>query len=381
MAAERFDVVVVGVGSMGSMALWRLARRGLRVLGVEQFEPGHDRGSGHGESRIIRTAYFEGQEYVPLVRSAFQLWRELESESGRPLLTMTGALMIGRPEDELVRGVLRSIQEHGLEHELLDQQEARRRHPQHRLLPTEVALFERDAGLLRPEAAVRAAAERAVELGAQLVTGRRVSGLSFQEGGVQVDAGGATYRARRAVVSPGAWLPRLLPELELPIEIERQVQVWFPARRIESFLPEAFPVFMHERDGLLLYGLPSMDGATVKVAVHHEGRPADPDRLDREVTEAELDHVSELVGERLEGLEPVAARAAVCMYSNSPDYRFVVGTHPRAPATIVLGGFSGHGFKFAPVIGEAAAEWAATGGTRHPIGRFSPTRFASRPGG
>jgi sarcosine oxidase len=377
MGADEFEVVVVGVGSMGSMALWRLARRGVRALGIEQFEPGHDRGSGHGESRIIRTAYYEGPEYVPLIRSAFQLWRELESESGRPLLTMTGALMIGRLEDELIRGVLRSVEEHGLEHELMDHAEARRRHPQHRLLPSEVALFERDAGVLRPEAAVRAAAARAVELGAELVTGRRVTALSFEEGGVAVRAGDMTYRAERAVVSPGAWLPTLLPELALPIQIERQVQVWFPAEPIQSFLPESFPVFMHEREGRLLYGLPSLDGSTVKAAIHHEGRAADPDQLEREVTEAELRRVSELVAERLEGVAPAPARAAVCMYSNSADYHFIVGPHPQSPETILLGGFSGHGFKFAPVIGEAAAQWAASGATRLPIGGFSPTRFAS----
>ena len=372
--------MIVGAGSMGSMALWRLARRGLRVLGVEQFEPGHDRGSGHGESRIIRTAYYEGPEYVPLVRSAFKLWRELESESGLQLLTMTGALMIGRREDGLVRGVLRSIQGHGLEHELMDQAEARRRHPQHRLLASEVALFERDAGVLRPEAAIRAAAARAVELGASLVTGRRVTELSFEEGGVAVRAGESVYRAGRAVVAPGAWLPKLLPQLGLPLRIERQVQVWFPARRTESFLPASFPVFMHQREGTLLYGLPSLDGSTVKVAIHHEGLAADPDRLEREVTEAELRRVSALVEERLEGLDPNPVRAAVCMYSNSPDDHFVVGPHPEAPGTFLLGGFSGHGFKFAPVIGEAAAEWAASGATRQPIGGFSPTRFTAARG-
>jgi sarcosine oxidase len=369
------DVIVVGVGSMGSMTLWRLARRGIAAIGIEQFEPGHDRGSGHGESRIIRTAYYEGPDYVPLVRSAYGLWRELEAETGTHLLTMTGAIMIGHPRDELLAGVLRSIREHGLEHDLLDRAETHRLYPQHRLLPSEMAVVEREAGFLFPELAIRTATSRATALGAGLLTGTRVTSMVLDRGMVTVVAGGEAYRARRAVVSVGPWLGKLLPELRLPIRVERQLQAWFPAKRLEDFLPARFPVFMHERAGTYLYGLPSLDGRTVKVAVHHQGRDADPDALLREAEEAELSPLSAMVEDRLRGLVPRPSRLSVCMYDNTPDIHFIVGRHPSAENVIVLGGFSGHGFKFAPVIGDAATDLVLDGSTGYPIAGFDPTRF------
>jgi sarcosine oxidase len=368
-------VIVLGAGTMGSMALWRLARRGASVLGLEQFAPGHDRGSGHGESRMIRTAYFEGPEYVPLVQAAFPLWRELEAEAGVELLTVTGALMIGRPAGELVSGALRSAREHGLACEVLGPADAAARFPQHRLAPGEVALWEEAAGVLRPERAIRAAAERAVALGARLVTGTRAEAVEVDEGGsVTVRAGGAAYRAPQLVVCAGPWLGGLLPGLGLPLSVERQVMTWFPARDAALFAPERFPPFIREREGPFGYGLPALDGATVKVAFHHGGGRADPDALDREVAEAELAPVAAFVAETLPDLVPRPARAVVCMYTNTPDEHFVVGA-PGLPGVTVLGGFSGHGFKFAPVLGEIAADLALDGRTAHPVDGFSPLRF------
>jgi sarcosine oxidase len=373
-------VIVAGAGTMGSMALWRLARRGASVLGLEQFAPGHDRGSGHGDSRMIRTAYFEGPEYVPLVRAAFPLWRELEAESAAELLTMTGGLMIGRPGGALVTGALRSAREHGLARELLEPAQVAGRFAHHRLAPDEVALWEEGAGVLRPERAIRAAAERARALGAALVTGARVTAIEAGDGGVTVHAGGAVHRGRHLVVCAGPWLGGLLPGPGLPLEVERQVMAWFPAPDPAPFAPERFPVFIRERAGRPAgYGLPSLDGATVKVGLHHGGRRADPDALDREVTGADVAPLAALVEETLRGLVPRPARAAVCMYTNTPDEHFVVGSAPGLPGVTVLGGFSGHGFKFAPVMGEIAADLALEGGTEHPIAGFSPLRFRPVP--
>lgn len=369
------DVIVVGSGTMGSMALWRLARRGAAAVGLEQFTPGHDRGSGHGESRMTRTAYFEGPEYVPLVQAALPLWRELEAEAGAELLTMTGGLMIGRPDGELVAGALRSARAHGLACELLDPAGAAERFPQHRLAPDEVALWEAGAGVLRPERAIRAAAGRAAALGAELVTGVRVTAIEADGDGVAVRAGDAVYRARRAIVCAGAWVGRLLPAAGLPVVVERQVMTWFPAADPASFAPERFPVFVHERAGRAGYGLPTLDGATVKVAIHHGGAPADPDAVDRTVTDADVAPAAAFVAETLPGLTPVPSRAEVCLYTNTPDLHFVVG--PAGPSGVtVVSACSGHGFKFAPVIGEIAADLALDGRTAHDIAGFSPARFS-----
>jgi sarcosine oxidase len=369
------DVIVVGAGTMGSMVLWRLARRGVAAVGLERFAPGHDRGSGHGESRMTRTAYFEGPEYVPLVQAALPLWRELEAEAGAELLTMTGGLMIGRPDGELVAGALRSARAHGLACDLLGPAEAAARHPQHRLAADEVALWEEGAGVLRPEHAVRAAAERAVALGAELVTGVVVTAIETNAGGVTVRAGDAEYRARHAIVCAGAWLGGLLPDLGLPLAVERQVMVWFPAPDPAAFAPDRFPVFVHDRPDRTGYGLPSLDGATVKVAIHHGGRPAAPDGLDRSVTEADTAPAASFVAETLPGLTPVPSRVVVCMYTNTPDRHFVVG-RVGIPNVTVVSACSGHGFKFAPVMGEIAADLAIDGRTQHDVSGFSPARFA-----
>lgn len=369
------DVIVVGAGTMGSMALWHLAGRGVAAVGLEQFSPGHDLGSGHGESRMTRTAYFEGPEYVPLVQAALPLWRRLEAEAGADLLTVTGGLMIGRPDGELVAGSLRSARAHGLPCELLGPAEAGLRFPQHRLAADEVALWDEGAGVLRPEPAIRAAAERARALGAELVVGARVTAIEADAGGVTVRAGDATYRAGQAIVCAGAWLGRLLPDLGLPLQVERQVMTWFPATDPAAFAPDRFPVFVHERGDRAGYGLPSLDGATVKVAVHHGGRAGDPDGLDRTVTEADIAPAAAMVADTLLGLTPVPSRAVVCMYTNTPDLRFAVGR--VGPSLTVVSACSGHGFKFAPVLGEIAADLALDGRTAHEVAGFSPLRFSS----
>lgn len=368
------DVLVVGVGTMGSMALWRLALRGADVLGFEQFEVGHDRGSGHGESRMIRSAYHEGPDYVPLVRSAFGLWRELERESGAQLLTMTGALMIGRRNSDLVTGALASASSFRLPHQVLDRTAAAALFPQHRLQPDEVALHEAEAGVLRPEAAIRAAAARAEALGARLVRNTRVTAVRLGTR-VELEAGGATYRGRHLVVCAGPWLAKLQPQLGSHLEVERQVMGWFRAPDPAEFLPGRFPAFIHETGETMLYGLPSMDGDTVKVAIHHGGATADPDSLDREARQGDLEPISALVSRTLPGLEPRPVRGLVCMYTNTPDRHFLVGQHPASELVTVLGGFSGHGFKFAPVLGDVAADLALAGRTAHPISAFDPARF------
>jgi sarcosine oxidase len=371
------DVAVIGVGAMGSMALWRLAERGIKALGFEQFEPAHDRGSSHGESRIIRTAYNEDPRYVPLVKRAFDLWRELERVSATRLLTITGIVSIGPPEGAIVRGTLLSARSHHLDHEILDRKEMSRRFPQHRLNPGDVGVFDDSAGILFPEDAVLAAVRRAEDLGARVLRDTRVHAVEAAHDAVSIAAGDARFRVRKVIASVGPWLGAFLPELRLPIEVARQVMAWFPVREVENFRPERFPVFLHEIDGVhTRYGFPTLDGATLKVAVHHEGDVTTADNLDRKVYERDFAPIQDFVERFLVGVEPRVARSHVCMYANTPDYHFLVGSHPGKSWMTVLGGFCGHGFKFAPVMGEAAADLATTGFMDSAFDLLALDRFA-----
>ena len=374
------DVLVVGLGAMGSMALWRLARRGARVVGFDRFEPPHALGSSHGESRIIRTADYEGPGYVPLVREAFGLWRELEAESGDTILTMTGALMIGSPSSDVVAGALASAKEHGLEHEVLDGTQVGRRFARHRLVDDEVAVYEEAAGFVRPEAGIAAALGRARALGAGIVTGLPVEHVEPIAGGVQVRAAGRTWRGRHAVVCAGAWNSAgLVDGLDMKLEVTRQCMVWFRPRTPALHSPEAAPVFVHDIGGspaLFGYGFPSVDGETVKVGVSARTAPQNPDTIDRAINKADLDTAAGYVRTALPDLDPTPVRAVVCLQENSPDRHFVVGA--VAPGITVLAGFSGHGFKFAPVIGDIAADLALEGTTSRSIEPFSPQRFAHK---
>ena len=372
------DVLVVGLGAMGSMALWRLARRGASVVGFDRFEPPHAFGSSHGESRIIRTAYYEGPGYVPLVREAFGLWRELEGESGVSILTMTGALMIGSPSSDVVAGALASAREHGLEHEVLDAAEVHRRFPRQRLLDDEVAVHEAAAGFVRPEAAIAAALGRAAALGARIFTGHAVERVEPVPGGVQVRAAGRTWRGRHAVVCAGAWNGAgLVDGLDVKLEVTRQCMVWFRPRTPALHAPDLAPVFVHDIGGspaLFGYGFPSVDGETVKIGIAAPTAPQDPESIDRAIHPADLEAAAAYVQTALPDLDPTPVRAVVCLQENSPDRHFVIGA--VAPGITVLAGFSGHGFKFAPVIGDIAADLALQGTTSRSIAPFSPQRFA-----
>jgi sarcosine oxidase len=372
-----WDAVVVGLGAMGSATLWRLAERGARVAGVDRFAPPHDRGSSHGESRIIRSAYFEDPAYLPLVREAFTLWRALEAQTGESLLTMTGAAMIGAADSDVVRGAMHTAQEHELPFELLSAGAAAERFPQHRLGSGDVAAVDGEGGVLHPERCVRAMLGRAASLGATVRTGCRVRALESRGDDVRVHVdGGASLDAHRVVVCAGPWLASLLPDVPMPLRVERQVAAWFAVRDAAAFAPERFPVFIRELPGRrFVYGVPSLDGATVKLAVHHEGATVDPDAVPREVSDADLHPLCTFAAERLRGVEPRAVRAITCLYTNTPDEHFVIDPLPKSPAVIVVSACSGHGFKFAPPIGEIAAGLALDGATPHDLSRFSLQRF------
>jgi sarcosine oxidase len=362
VAATTCDVIVLGLGGMGSAAAYHLAGRGLRVAGVEQFTPAHDRGSSHGGTRIIRKAYFEDPSYVPLLLRAYELWRELDPS----LLRVTGGLMLSRAGEPVFAGALASARQHGLAHEVYDAGALRRRYPSLRVADDLVGLYEADAGVLLPEACVRAHLAGAAARGADLRFGARVA--AWEPGAVRL-ATGEVLRAPRLVVAAGAWARDLLG---LPLRIERQWVMWVPP------LAPDLPVFIWSvgspvaRD---IYGLPDVTGQGYKVGFHHGGETIDPDAPRRPVSAEEVAALRGVLRAHIPALDAEPLATGTCMYSNTPDEHFALGLLPGEPGVAVAAGFSGHGFKFCSVVGEILADLACEGGTRHPIGPFALERL------
>ena len=383
---DNYDVIVLGLGGMGSAAARHLAGRGARVLGLERFTAAHDLGSSHGDTRIVRMAYFEKPDYVPLLRRAYELWDQLGADVGRPLFVRTGALMIGRPESAVVAGTLASVLEWTLAHEVLDQAEMARRFPQFELRPDEMAVYEQDAGYVNPEDAVQAHLTLAAGAGADLRFGATVTGWRLGPtgtGGVEVDTTDGTVHADRLVIAAGAWTPTLVPQLRFPMRIGRRVMHYLEptagATGAPDFAPDRFPVYIFETGpGDEIYGFPLVGppAGGIKVGFHHRGPDVDPDQVDRVVSAAEQDEMREILTDRIPGLGGPHVQTKVCLYSLTPDEHFVIeqlaGTDGRVT---VAAGFSGHGFKFTPVVGEILADLALTGSTGHPIGFLASTRF------
>jgi sarcosine oxidase len=365
-------VAVIGCGAMGAAAAWRLKRRGADVVAFDRFSPPHDRGSSHGDSRIIRTAYMEGAFYVPLLREVFPLWRELERETGADLLTITGLLTIGAPESHAVKSVLATAREQDVEVQVLEAAEVRRRFPGHVLTDDECAVLDPEAGYLLPEKAIEAMT-RQVDL-------RRdtpVRAVEYRAEGVDVVTAGGTEGFDAAVVATGPWIRELVPGL--PVQGERQPMVWLALQSDADWFGAArFPVWLREGTPQGdAYGFPSLDGRTIKIGLHHGGDPADPDTLKRSVTDADLDPIRLFVTRYLRGVTRHVARSVVCIYTNSPDDDFIVDLHPESSRVVVLSPCSGHGFKFAPVIGDVAADLVLQGRTARDISRFALSRFGS----
>jgi sarcosine oxidase len=351
-----YDAIVVGLGAMGSAATFHLARRGRRVLGIDRFAPPHAMGSSHGQTRIIREAYFEHPAYVPLVQRAYMLWDELERASQGKLFVQTRGLMIGRPDSMLVTGARRSAELHGLAHEILSADDVKRRFPALHPEPDMVAVLEPRAGILLPEACIRAHLSLAANQGAEIHTDERVVRWSASEGGVEVKTTRATYRAGRLVISAGAWAPELLADIAPPLTVERQVLFWFDAARsASSFAAEHCPVHLWEFDDRkFAYGFPDLGGG-VKFARHHHGATGSPESLPRDATTAELEDIRRLFDRFLPDANGAFRSSAVCFYTNTPDENFWIDRHPRHANVIIASPCSGHGFKFAAAIGEVLA--------------------------
>ena len=353
-----FDTIVVGLGAMGSSALYQLSRRGQRVIGLEAFERGHTLGSSHGESRIIRLAYYEHPNYVPLLRRAYTLWSELERDSGKELLHITGGLMIGAPDGELVAGARTSALQHSLQHEMLDAAEVRHQFPALAPADAEVALWEPTGGYLRPERCIDACLDLAVENGARVRHLEPVRAWRARGSGVSVSTDTGNYAADQLVFACGARISKLLGRSAPPVRAERSPLFWIEPTDPELFAPGRLPIYIWDA---LFYGFPHVAWPGVKVARHHSGDLCDPDAVDRRVNEEDERRLRTAIGNRIPSLNGPVVASRICLYENSPDLHFLIDRVPEHPNVIYVGGFSGHGFKFASVIGEIVADLVTHG--------------------
>ncbi|MDB6031512.1 MAG: dependent oxidoreductase [Verrucomicrobiales bacterium] len=371
-----YDVAIIGLGAMGSAAAYHCARRGWKVLGLDQFTPPHSHGSSHGQTRIIREAYFEHPIYVPLVQRAYELWNELESLTGAKLFQKTGGLMIGAPEGTIVSGALLSARTHGLEHQILSTEELRQRFPALSPTPGTVAVWEPRAGILFPEQCVAAHLQLAREHGADLVCKEAVLQWEPHSDSIRIVTARTEYNARKVLFCAGSWLSSLVPNLSVPLTLERQILYWFRTGQPELFEPRTLPVFIWEHSPeKFFYGFPDL-GNGVKVAQHGGGIPTTHDTLQREVAQEEIRLMQSLLKPFLPGLtDPV--HAETCIYTNTPNSHFLLDFHPGSNRILLASPCSGHGFKFSSALGEAMADLLDRGQSKLDLSLFRLAAFAS----
>jgi sarcosine oxidase len=367
------DAIVAGLGAHGSAAAYQLASRGQDVLGFDRFARGHTLASFGGLSRIIRLSYYEHASYVPMLKRAWDLWRELERDSGERLLTQTGGLYMGAPDGELVSGSLTSARTHGLAHKVLDSVELRRRYPVFNVHPDWVGVLDEQAGWLAPERAVETHLRLAERHGATLRFEEPIEHFELDGSGVRVTSAHGAYSARRLVITAGSWLPRLLPRLAPHLWVERNVLFWFePLGNFDVFAQ--LPVYIVEDTDRMYYGFPYDPDHGLKLAGLHFGDRVDPDTIDREPRAQDEDRIRGWLRRRMPIANGERRRAQVCMYTNSPDGHFIIDR--EGPVTYASA-CSGHGFKFASAIGEILADLAITGRSSVDIGFLSASRLAS----
>jgi sarcosine oxidase len=382
---QHYDCIVLGVGGFGSGALYHLARRGARVLGIERFTVAHDRGSSHGETRIIRKAYFEHPDYVPLLHRAYDLWHELECETKRRLLYPVGLFIAGAPSCESVAGTVLAAERHKLPIERLSAAAARRRFPGFRFADDFEIVFEPQAGYLEVENCVAAHVEAAVARGAVLRTNETVREWSSDGRRVVVKTDQGEYAADNLVITAGPWASAVLDQCAgenaegeafgKRLRVVRKPVFWFRAGG-EYDVTAGTPTFFFETTAGQFYGFPRIDGRTLKVAEHTLGEAvADPLTVERNQIPDDLARLGGFLRDHLPGLPERPDRHSVCMYTKTPDSHFCIDLHPRWPNVSVGAGFSGHGFKFTTVLGEALADLALQGTTPLPVGFLSVRRF------
>jgi sarcosine oxidase len=379
--SKRFNTIVIGVGGMGSAACYELAKRGKRVLGIEQFNIPNDMGSSHGYTRIIRLAYYEHPSYVMLLRRAYELWSQLEARSGKQIYVRTGSIDAGPADSWVFKGSLKSCVEHGLEHEVLSGMEINARFPGYNLPHDLLGVFQPDGGFVLPELAIVTYVQAAHALGAEIHGREEVlewRPLSNGEG-VRVLTDRAEYEADSLVITGGAWSARLLPFLQRYAVPERQVLAWLQPERPELFAPERFPVFNLLVPEGRYYGFPVHTVPGFKFGkYHHFEEVVQPETYDREPNFEDEEVLLDFAGRYFpQGAGPIMT-LKTCMFTNSPDKHFIIDLHPEFPQVSFAAGFSGHGYKFASVIGEVMADLAERRESRHNITLFNVARLTGK---
>ena len=374
--AENFDIIVIGLGAIGSGTVYQIARRGHRVLGIDQFRPPHVYGSSHGHTRVIRQAYHDDSRYVPYILRSYDAWRDLETSVGTDLLINTGIVLIGPPGSEIVEGARRSADEHGISYEILDRDAIQKRWPALHVDDDACGCWEPTGGILRVEECIHALLGAAEKSGATLRFVEPVKSWSASDQGVTVQTGSGTYTAAKLVVAAGPWCTQLLTDLNLPLWVERQVQLWFETTSMsDAFAPDRCPIASwHHGANSNFYAFPDL-GHGVKVAHHHDGRPTNPEAVGRDVDDDDIASIREMLRRFLPNANGRLRAHDVCMYTNTPDLHFLIDFHPDSKNVVIAGGFSGHGFKFAPVVGESVAQLLSGEATDSVLSMFRLDRF------
>ena len=379
-----YDVIVAGLGAAGSAAVYQLAGAGQRVLGLDRYSPPHTLGSSHGSSRIIREAYFENSAYVPFVRRAYALWLELERASGNTLLVPTGGLTIGRPDGSLTRGAQHSAATYGIPHETLSSREIAKRFPDLCLDRDMVGVFEHRAGVLLPETCVLTLLSQATARGAVVQVGEQVLDWNASRSSVSVRTTRGQYSAGALVLAAGPWLPDLLGDERFGLWVERQVMHWFGSGPPQSGGEMRAPITLWEYEpGRMFYTVPDF-GSGTKVAFHHAGERGSADGIRRDVDDVEIAAIERIAARYLRRLVPRVRRSATCLYTNTPDQHFLIDRHPEHANVVIASACSGHGFKFAPAVGEIVAELVAGSAISPPLfshGRLLGSDAMSRAAG
>lgn len=373
---QSYDCIVIGVGGFGSGALYHLARRGARVVGLEQFGIAHDRGSSHGETRIIRKAYFEHPDYVPLLHHAYELWEQLAADSGVELMNLCGLMLAGPADGEAISGARAASEEHGIAIENLTPATAEARFSGFQIPSELTVVYEADAGFLYVERCVAAHIDQAKTNGADLHTGETVREWNADARGVRVKTDRGEYAADRLVITSGAWSSGILKDFGVPLEVRRKPQFWHRVTNNDYKVSRGTPGYLFELPSGVFYGFPCHDGETIKVAEHSRGDAvAAPSSLDREVSARDTTLVYEFLRNHLPSADANPLRHSVCMYTMTPDGHFLVDRHPAHENVVYGAGFSGHGFKFTSVIGKTLADLAIDGNTELPVGFLSADRL------
>ena len=383
-----YDLIVVGLGAAGAATVYQAAKRGAKVLGIDQYSPPHAMGSSHGDTRITRVAIGEGEAYVPLVQRSHAIWREIEALTGETLMVVTGGLVISSPArratthvPEFFEKTLAAAQRFSIAHQRLDAAAIRKRFPQFKVSDNEVGYYEPGAGYLRPEACVGAQLMLAGRHGATLARNERVIDIGEASGVVRVRTGTAEYQGREVVMSVGAWLPEFLEaDVARLFTISRQVQYWFAVDDVERYQPPRFPIWIWELQDRthVIYGFPAVDGATggVKIATEQYVEATSARAVDREVSEEEKRAMHrDLVASYLPGVGARCVKAVSCLYTATPDFHFAIDRHPRMPHVTLASPCSGHGFKHSAALGEALAELALEGRSTADLAPFGLARF------